>query len=641
MTRLGLIVRLLFGALVNTLFILALMAAAAIVLLWIIGRNMQLQERRQRRYGANASPQAEERRAGLWSDPPTPFGSILSPTQDVPPRRLSFSTGQGGPAFGAQTGVAAAPQEAPGVTARASVSTPVAADAFAGHGRSDAGRTTPGSSARRVSFLLTPEQERRVSTGGSLWNSGDGSERVPSSPRVVVTRLAGQPTGENMATAAAVTAAETRRDGGLGARVDSGSRPVSEGAPMDTRAPTSTPRSSRKGGKGGLTQRRTHFGGEVARRPISKKSQAAVFSSLAWTAGGGSSGPLSRKQLDSRLFTSVSLRSKTLAGAAGDGREGRSGAHDSDAVGGGGDIGVVCEDSTESVARGDADGGSRAHARDASGADSSDNGDDVDQDLMYPSDDQPQLHAVDASSAASAATTAPPSRSTATNSRLRKTLAGSIRKTSSSTTAMAVAAGRRARFIRGSPPGTQPVPMPYSVSSAGALPDTAGMSSPTTVAWERSRRAAAARVTRMLADADAAEAAASAVASQSEAHSRAAAAAESAAASVRAQAAAEEAELQAQQREPVGKGSRSQARRCSHILRPTGCRRGRRHHRRRRSAPLNVRKEPSVGSCTSNLLGRIMVLVHLPRRCSSSWTRPGSSASLDKGRLQPAMIRRG
>ena len=49
MTRLGLIVRLLFRALVNTLFVLALLASAAIVLLWIIGRNKQLQERRQRR----------------------------------------------------------------------------------------------------------------------------------------------------------------------------------------------------------------------------------------------------------------------------------------------------------------------------------------------------------------------------------------------------------------------------------------------------------------------------------------------------------------------------------------------------------------------------------------------------------------
>jgi len=111
--------------------------------------------------------------------------------------------------FGAQTGVAAAPEEVPGVTAHASASTPVAAGTFGGRGRSDAGRTTPGSSARRVSFLLTPEQERRVSSGGSLWDSLDSSERLPSSPRVVVTRLAGQPTGENMATAATAAAAET------------------------------------------------------------------------------------------------------------------------------------------------------------------------------------------------------------------------------------------------------------------------------------------------------------------------------------------------------------------------------------------------------------------------------------------------
>ncbi|OSX76548.1 hypothetical protein BU14_0185s0007 [Porphyra umbilicalis] len=547
MTRLGLIVRLLFRALVNTLFVLALLASAAIVLLWIIGRNKQLQERRQRRrYGANASPRAEEQQAGLWPDPPTPFGSIVSPTQDVPPRRLSFSTGQGGAAFGAQTGVAAAPQEAPGVTAHAPASTPVAAGTFGGRGRSDAGRTTPGSSARRVSFLLTPEQERRVSTGGSLWDSGDSSDRVPSSPRVVVTRLAGQPTGENMATAAAAAAPEGP-GGRTGARVDSGSSPVSADEPVDTRAPSSSPRSSRKGGKGGLTQRRARFGGEVARRPISKKSQAAVLSSSAWTAGGGSSGPLSRKQLDSRLFTSVSLRSQPLAGAAGDGRAGRSGAHDSDSMRDRGDIGVVCEDSTETITGGKGDGGSRANSSDASGADSGDNGDDVDQCIIYPSGFKPQSRTVDGSSAATASTNPPPSRLTATNPRMQKMLASAIQKASSSSTATAAAAARRSRLIRGSSSGTQPVPMPRSLSSASALLGTAGVSSRSTVAWERSRRAAAARVARMLADADAAEAAASAVASQSEAHLRAAAAAEAAAASVRAQAAAEETELLAQQ----------------------------------------------------------------------------------------------
>lgn len=50
MGRLGLIVRLLVGALVNTLIVLALLASAAVVLLWIIGRNKQLQARRQQWY---------------------------------------------------------------------------------------------------------------------------------------------------------------------------------------------------------------------------------------------------------------------------------------------------------------------------------------------------------------------------------------------------------------------------------------------------------------------------------------------------------------------------------------------------------------------------------------------------------------
>lgn len=50
MGRLGLIVRVLVGALVNTLIVLALLASAAVVLLWIIGRNKQLQARRHQRY---------------------------------------------------------------------------------------------------------------------------------------------------------------------------------------------------------------------------------------------------------------------------------------------------------------------------------------------------------------------------------------------------------------------------------------------------------------------------------------------------------------------------------------------------------------------------------------------------------------
>lgn len=50
MGRLGFIVRLLVGALVNTLIVLALLASAAVVLLWIIGRNKQLQARRLQRY---------------------------------------------------------------------------------------------------------------------------------------------------------------------------------------------------------------------------------------------------------------------------------------------------------------------------------------------------------------------------------------------------------------------------------------------------------------------------------------------------------------------------------------------------------------------------------------------------------------
>jgi len=91
----------------------------------------------------------------------------------------------------------------------------------------------------------------------------------------------------------------------------------------------------------------------------------------------------------------------------------------------------------------------------------------------------------------------------------------------------------------------------------------------------------------------------------------------------------------------VGKRSRCQPRRCCHMLRSTGRRRSRRHRRPRRSAPLNRYKEPSVGSCTSNLLRRSLALVHLPRRCSSSWARPSSSPIvpiMNRGRHQPARL---
>lgn len=209
MARFGIIVRLLVGAFFNTLIVLALLTTAAVVLLWIVGRNKQLRARREGLYvrrvglraghgppapfcgghlvpayafywmalgvwarvarcgrvslgvgacrvhfvfaafffpllfrqpltcgsllspdkqltshsallactfwlppfpsahGADASPLTGERTTRVGADPPTPFGSAVSPVQDVPPRRLPFTVcltrapvggGTGGPA---------------------------------------------------------------------------------------------------------------------------------------------------------------------------------------------------------------------------------------------------------------------------------------------------------------------------------------------------------------------------------------------------------------------------------------------------------------------------------------------------------------------------------------------------------------
>lgn len=110
----------------------------------------------------------------------------------------TLQAGQSGPGLGLRSGPGASPHGAP-ASAPPRHATPMVGPRGAGVAHaSDAGaRATPASSSRRVSFLLTPEQERRVSTGGSLCDSGN--DTVPSSPRVVVTRRAGQPAGASKA----------------------------------------------------------------------------------------------------------------------------------------------------------------------------------------------------------------------------------------------------------------------------------------------------------------------------------------------------------------------------------------------------------------------------------------------------------
>lgn len=61
MARLGLIIRLMVGALVNTMIVLALLASAAVVLLWIVGRNKQLRAQRQQRYVGECAAVVEQR----------------------------------------------------------------------------------------------------------------------------------------------------------------------------------------------------------------------------------------------------------------------------------------------------------------------------------------------------------------------------------------------------------------------------------------------------------------------------------------------------------------------------------------------------------------------------------------------------
>lgn len=551
MTRLGLIVRLLVGAFVNTLIVLVLLASAVVVLLWIVGRNKQLRAKRQQRLsGADASPFGDGRASRLATDPPTPFGSAVSPVQDVPPRRLSFSAGQGGPGLGLRSAPGSSPHVAP-ASAPPLHSTPtVGPRGVSVANASDAGaRVTPASS-RRVSFLLTPEQERRVSTGGSLCDSGSASDTVPSSPRVVVTRLAGQPAG-------ASTVAKTPADGAGAA--PSGPGPTAEYESMDTGAASPTPRSSLKGSKSGQSPRRASFGGEITRRPIRKTSSAAVLSSSAATAAFGGAGPLPRRQLDPRLFKSVSMEWTPQNGARTTKRtlvpRGSSGAAGSGASGEFVDRGVLFEDSTDGRGGNDSADAGSADLGDLGSADSGDDSDGVDQSVCPSSGFSPgrRVAGVNALAAgslnvpATGSSNAPPSRPAAGSSRQRRVMGGSIQKLNSSSAAIAaVVAARRARLLRGSPPGTMPVPLPRSLSSTGTNPEPAGAASPSTAAWERNRRAAAARVSRMLADADAAETAAAAVASQSRAHSRAAVAAEAAAASVRAQAIADETEQSAQ-----------------------------------------------------------------------------------------------
>ncbi|GAB0493143.1 hypothetical protein MMPV_004416 [Pyropia vietnamensis] len=548
MARLGLIVRLLVGALVNTLIVLALLTLAVVVLLWIVGRNKQLQARRQQRFsGVNASPSANGQAARLGTDPPTPFGSAVSPVQDVPPRRLSFSVGQGGPVLGLGPAPGGSVHGAP-ACAPPLHSTPMAGRRGAGIARSSGAgaRATPASSSRRVSFLLTPEQERRVCTGGSLVDSGSGSDTVPSSPRVVVTRQAGQPAGVSKA-------AETQEDGVVAAT--SGLEPSADYEPMDTGGASPMPRSSLKGRKSGHTPRRASFGGEITRRPIRKTSSAGVLSSSAAATAADGAGPLPRRQLDPRLFQSVSVEFAPQKGRSTMERtlvqRASGGAARSGASGRLVDRGVLFEDSTDSRSGSGSGDGGRADSGDGGGADAGDDSDGVDQSFVYSSGPSPRLQVAGAGAPVAGSSNASPSRPTSGNTRERRMMGGSIQKpTTSSAFLAAIAAARHVRLLRGSPPGTMPVPLPRSLSSTGTNPDLAGATSPSTAAWERSRRTAAARVSRMLADADAAETAAAAIASQSEAHSRAAVAAEAAAASVRAQAAADETVLAAQNSAP-------------------------------------------------------------------------------------------
>lgn len=322
---------------------------------------------------------------------------------------------------------------------------------------------------------------------------------------------------------------------------------------MDTGAASPMPRSSLKGSKSGQSPRRAFFGAEITRRPIRKTSSAAVLSSSAATAATGGAGPLPRRQLDPRLFKSVSMEWTPQNGPPITDRtlvpRGSSGAARSGTLGESVDRGVLLEDSADDH-RGNesADGGS-ANVR---GADSGDGSDSVDQNVVDPSEFTPGRRLAGANALAAGSSNAPPRCPASGNTRQRRVMGGSIQKPNSSSAAIAaIAAARRVRLLRGSPPGTMPVPLPRSLSSAGNNPDLAGASSPSTAAWERNRRAAAARVSRMLADADVAETAAAAVASQSQAHSRAAVAAEAAAASVRAQAESDETELAAQNSESL------------------------------------------------------------------------------------------
>lgn len=324
---------------------------------------------------------------------------------------------------------------------------------------------------------------------------------------------------------------------------------------MDTGAALPMLRSSLKGSKSGHSPRRASLGGEITRRPIRKPSSAAVVSSSAAIAAAAGAGPLPRRHLDPRLFKSMSMEWAPQNGPSTVERtlvqRGSGGAARSGTSGGLVDRGVLFEDSTDSRSgNGSGDGGS-ADSDDGGGADSGDNSDGVDQSVVPLSGPSQALRLSSANAPVAGSSNSLPSRPATGHTRQRRMMGGSIQKAnSSSATLAAIAAARHVRLLRGSPPGTMPVPMPRSLSSTSTNPDLVGAASPSTAAWERNRRAAAARVSRMLADADAAETAAAAIASQSQAHSRAAVAAEAAAASVRAQAAAEEAELATQNSAP-------------------------------------------------------------------------------------------
>lgn len=80
MARLGLIVHLLVGAFVNTLIVLALLASAAVVLLWIVGRNKQLRAQRQQRYVGGCAAGGERR----CPSPPFCGGCLVA--MEHPPR---------------------------------------------------------------------------------------------------------------------------------------------------------------------------------------------------------------------------------------------------------------------------------------------------------------------------------------------------------------------------------------------------------------------------------------------------------------------------------------------------------------------------------------------------------------------------